>query len=73
MSDDAGNLVDRTLRRLARAWRGLARGDRREGAFAAPAPDLPDQDLARGARANRGMPVAARRRGVGAPSRRRAG
>ena len=68
MSEEpSGGLVDRTLRRLARVWRGLARGAQ-DTAIARLAPTLPDADLARvreqieACLSARGGEVSARRR-----------
>ena len=64
----SGGLVDRTLRRLARVWRGLARSGTQDTAIAQLAPTLPDADLPRvreqieACLSARGGEVSARRR-----------
>ena len=69
MSEEpSGGLVDRTLRRLAQVWRGMARGGAQDAALARLAPTLPDADLARvreqieACLSARGGEVSARRR-----------
>ncbi len=71
MSDEvAGSLVDRTLKRLVRVWRGLARG-KADGSIEDLHPDLSDEDLDRvrsqieSCLAGRGGEVSARRRAAG--------
>ena len=69
MSEEpSGGLVDRTLRRLARVWRGLARSGTQDTAIMRLAPTLPDADLVRvreqieACLSARGGEVSARRR-----------
>ena len=69
MNDEiTGSLVDRTLRRLARVWHGLARGDKQDAEIVGLAPALPDADIPRvreqieACLAARGGEVSARRR-----------